>query len=74
MLIVLSIDTNNIATGFPRYSRGLRSWKIFKREYQNCNLKLYLNRLKYAKNDSSPFLFEVFKPVNSQNREYQTLE
>jgi len=28
------------STGSPRYSLKLCSWKIFNREYQNCNFKL----------------------------------
>jgi len=36
------------------------------------NTKTAILSLKLAKNDSFPLLFAVFKPTNSQNREYQT--
>jgi len=43
-----SVDRNTrLTTGFPRYSRELRSSKIFNREYQYCylSLKIGLNML-----------------------------
>jgi len=63
-----------VSTGFPRYSRGLRSWKIVIREYQNSCFKPKIDILNLAKNSSFPSLFAVFKSANSQNREYQTRE
>ena len=34
-----ALGLQNWNTGFPRYSRGLRSWKIVIREYQNSCFK-----------------------------------
>ncbi len=68
---------SNLNTGFPRYSRELRSWEIWIHEYQNRYFSLNL----YKKKRNTlrvfpcffpvfPCFFPVFWPANDRNREY----